>query len=146
MTISRRTFTTTLAAIGAAGLIATEAAAQGYPDQPIRLIVPFAAGGNADINGRIVGDIIHKALGQPVVVENRAGAGGGIGAEFVARAAPDGYTLFDRIERAADGQSVRQRERHLRAAGGLRGRRHDQLHAARADHRQQARRRRRWPS
>ena len=68
--------------------------AQGYPDRNIRLIVPFAAGGNADINGRIVADIVHKALGQPVVVENRAGAGGGVGAEFVARAAPDGYTLL----------------------------------------------------
>jgi tripartite-type tricarboxylate transporter receptor subunit TctC len=68
--------------------------AQGYPDRNIRLIVPFAAGGNADINGRIVADIVHKALGQPVVVENRAGAGGGVGAEHVARAAPDGYTLL----------------------------------------------------
>jgi tripartite-type tricarboxylate transporter receptor subunit TctC len=68
--------------------------AQGYPDRPIRLIVPFAAGGNADINGRIVADVVHRALGQPVVVENRAGAGGGVGAEFVARAEPDGYTLL----------------------------------------------------
>ena len=56
--------------------------------------MPFAAGGNADINGRIVADIVYKALGQPVVVENRAGAGGGVGAEFAARAAPDGYTLL----------------------------------------------------
>jgi tripartite-type tricarboxylate transporter receptor subunit TctC len=68
--------------------------AQDYPDRPIHLIVPFAAGGNADINGRIIGDVLHKALGQPVVVENRAGAGGGVGAEFVARAAADGYTLM----------------------------------------------------
>jgi tripartite-type tricarboxylate transporter receptor subunit TctC len=68
--------------------------AQGYPDHAIRLIVPFAAGGNADINGRIVAEIVHKALGQPVVVENRAGAGGGVGAEVVAKSAPDGYTLL----------------------------------------------------
>ena len=85
---------TTIAAFGATGLPARWAWAQAYPDKPIRLIVPFAPGGNADINGRIVGDIIHKALGQPVIVENRAGAGGGVGAEAVARAAADGYTLL----------------------------------------------------
>jgi tripartite-type tricarboxylate transporter receptor subunit TctC len=94
MTASRRTIVLTLAALAAAGLPVYEAAAQAYPNRVIRLVVPFAAGGNADINGRIVADIIHKALGQPVVVENRAGAGGGTGAEFVARAQPDGYTLF----------------------------------------------------
>ena len=94
MTVSRRTFMTTIAAFGAAGLPARLAWAQAYPDKPIRLIVPFAPGGNADINGRIVADIVHKALGQPVIVENRAGAGGGVGAEAVARAAPDGYTLL----------------------------------------------------
>jgi tripartite-type tricarboxylate transporter receptor subunit TctC len=94
MTISRRTFVTTVAALGAAGLPSSRASAQAYPDRAIRLIVPFAAGGNADINGRIVADIIYKALGQPVVVENRAGAGGGVGAEFTARAPPDGYTLL----------------------------------------------------
>lgn len=94
MLLSRRTLMTTVALLATTGLNPGMAIAQGYPDKPIRLIVPFAAGGNADINGRIVADIIHKALGQPVVVENRAGAGGGVGAEFVARAAPDGYTLF----------------------------------------------------
>jgi tripartite-type tricarboxylate transporter receptor subunit TctC len=83
-----------VAALGALAAASQSGWAQGYPDHPIRLIVPFAAGGNADINGRIVGDVVHKALGQPVVVENRAGAGGGVGAEHVARAAPDGYTLL----------------------------------------------------
>lgn len=94
MTLTRRVVLATLASLGTAALASGAAPAQTYPDRPIRLIVPFAAGGNADINGRIVGDIIHKALGQPVVVENRAGAGGGVGAEFVARSQPDGYTLF----------------------------------------------------
>ena len=98
MSFSRRTFVAALAAVGASGLRSSRAAAQelakDWPDRPIRLIVPFAAGGNADINGRIVGDILSKALGQPVVVENRAGAGGGVGAEFAARATPDGYTLL----------------------------------------------------
>jgi tripartite-type tricarboxylate transporter receptor subunit TctC len=94
MTISRRTWLSTIAALVTLILPSPLAWSQNYPDHPIRLIVPFAAGGNADINGRIVADILHRALGQPAVVENRPGAGGGVGAEFVARAAPDGYTLL----------------------------------------------------
>jgi tripartite-type tricarboxylate transporter receptor subunit TctC len=68
--------------------------AQTYPDRPIRLIAPFPAGGLADVLARAVGDQMTKALGQPVVVENRAGAGGNTGARAVATAAPDGYTLL----------------------------------------------------
>lgn len=94
MIVSRRILVATIAALGALGISSPLAWSQGYPDRHIRLIVPFAAGGNADINGRIVADVVHKALGQPAVVENRAGAGGGVGAEFAARAAPDGYTLL----------------------------------------------------
>jgi tripartite-type tricarboxylate transporter receptor subunit TctC len=93
MTISRRSLIASAALGTAAGLLPRSAFAA-FPDRPIRLIVPFAAGGNADIVGRIVGERMSSALGQPVVVENRGGAGGSIGAEAVARATPDGYTLF----------------------------------------------------
>jgi len=93
MPMSRRDLIASLG-LGSAAMLLPRAALAAYPDRPVRLIVPFAPGGNADIVGRLVGDQMSKALGQPVVVENRGGAGGGIGAEFVARAAPDGYTLF----------------------------------------------------
>ncbi len=74
--------------------LVTAAEAQNYPDRPIHLIAPFPAGGLADVLARSVGDEISKTLGQPVIVENRAGAGGNVGADAVAKAAPDGYTLL----------------------------------------------------
>jgi tripartite-type tricarboxylate transporter receptor subunit TctC len=93
MPISRRTLIASLS-LGSAVSLLPRAAFAAYPDRPIHLIVPFAPGGNADIVGRLVGERISSALGQPVVVDNRGGAGGSIGAEAVARSAPDGYTLF----------------------------------------------------
>jgi tripartite-type tricarboxylate transporter receptor subunit TctC len=68
-------------------------AAQSYPAKPIRIIVPFPAGGIADLFGRVIGQKFSEAWGQPVVVDNRPGAGGNIGAEIVAKSPPDGYTL-----------------------------------------------------
>ncbi len=82
-----------LLAAALAALTAFAAQAQSYPTRPGTLIVPFAAGGPADITGRIVADIFSKALGQQFVVENVGGAGGTTGTTRVARAAPDGYTL-----------------------------------------------------
>ncbi|OWT63979.1 Bug family tripartite tricarboxylate transporter substrate binding protein [Candidimonas nitroreducens] len=73
---------------------ASSSSAQSYPDKPIRLIVPFAPGGNTDVVSRIVADGLGKVLHQSVVVENRAGAAGIVGTEYVAHAAPDGYTLL----------------------------------------------------
>ena len=68
--------------------------AQSYPQKPITLIVPYAPGGATDIIGRVVAEEMSNGLGQRMVVENRAGAGGNVGAQAVARATPDGYTLM----------------------------------------------------
>jgi tripartite-type tricarboxylate transporter receptor subunit TctC len=80
---------------GAAALLATPAIAQpAFPDRPLRIVVPFAPGGVSDILTRGLADAMTSALGQSVVVENRSGAGGNVGAEYVARGAADGYTLL----------------------------------------------------
>ena len=77
----------------ACAMAAPVAAQEAWPSRPIRLIVPFGAGGTTDLTARIVGVPLAQRLGQPVVVENRAGAGGNVGSDACAKAAPDGYTL-----------------------------------------------------
>jgi tripartite-type tricarboxylate transporter receptor subunit TctC len=84
-----------LALTGIAALACAQVAlAQTYPTKPVKLIVPYPAGGITDIVGRAVAERMSESLGQPVVVENRSGAGGSIGAEAAARSSPDGYTIF----------------------------------------------------
>jgi tripartite-type tricarboxylate transporter receptor subunit TctC len=75
-------------------LAAGSARADGYPDRPVKIIVPFAAGGTADAIPRLVGDWLSRKWGQPVIIENRTGAAGNIGADFVYHSDPDGYTLL----------------------------------------------------
>lgn len=91
--ISRRALLSTIAAAPLAAAL-PRAAFAAYPDKPVRLIVPFAAGGNADFVARVVSDPMAQTLGQPIVVDYRTGAGGSLGADVAAHSAPDGYTLF----------------------------------------------------
>jgi tripartite-type tricarboxylate transporter receptor subunit TctC len=83
-----------IAATLATALAAGRATAQDYPTRPIRMIVAFSAGGTTDYVARLIADRVKGALGQAVVVENKPGANGAIGADYVAKAEPDGYTLF----------------------------------------------------
>ena len=83
-----------LAALASAPVIAAQGAARAYPTKPIRLIVPLTAGGPTDLAARIMAVPLGEALGQQVIVDNRPGAGGNIGAEIAAKSAADGYTLF----------------------------------------------------
>ncbi|HKA44869.1 MAG TPA: tripartite tricarboxylate transporter substrate-binding protein [Burkholderiales bacterium] len=89
--------------------LATAALAQQYPQRPLRFVVPFPPGGGADNLARIVGQPAGEMLGQQIVVDNRAGAGGNISAEVVARAAPDGYTLLQGNLAHAISQNLQRR-------------------------------------
>lgn len=92
--ISRRAFASAAIAFAVAAFPASAVFAQAYPARNIRLIVPFVAGGPTDALARVIGEAMSTTLGQPVVIENRGGAGGRTAMEVTANSAPDGYTLF----------------------------------------------------
>ena len=115
------------AALAAAVVIALPAAAvaQGYPNRPITLIIPFAAGGPSDTLGRLTADHLGRTLGQQLVIENVGGAGGTVGTERAAKAAPDGYTLFQH-HTALPAAAALYANLALRHRHGLRAARSDQ--------------------
>lgn len=84
-------------AMGLAVLQSGAAAAQSYPNRPVRVLVPFAAGGAVDVLARLVGQKLSERLGQPVVIENRPGAGGNLASEVLAKSPPDGYTVLQTV-------------------------------------------------
>lgn len=94
MSINRRTFLKATALGSLGGLELPVFAADKYPTRPITLVVPFSPGGSVDVSGRLIAERLGRAIGQPVVIDNRPGAGGAIGSTYVAKAQPDGYTLI----------------------------------------------------
>ena len=83
-----------VAAAVAGSMFAGQALAQAWPAKPIRMVVPFPVGGGSDSTARILSQRLQDRLKQQIIIENRTGAGGAIGTEFAARAAPDGYTIL----------------------------------------------------
>jgi tripartite-type tricarboxylate transporter receptor subunit TctC len=104
--ITRRNFAISLAALPFGPSLITTARAQSYPTKPIRMIVPFPAGGSTDVGARLIAEHLSRSLGQQAYVENRSGANGTIGVDAVAKSAPDGYTLLATIDTVASNQFV----------------------------------------
>src|SRR5271168_1284789 len=104
MTNSLRICLPLFAALLAAALLPAEAPAQNYPNRPITMIVPFAAGGLTDVPARVLAAMMQERIGQSIVVENKPGGSGTLGGAIAVRAAPDGYTLF--ANSIADAQNL----------------------------------------
>jgi len=109
MKIPRRKFLHLVASTAVLPAVLRVATAQTYPSRPITVVVPFAAGGNNDVNARVLAERMRGPLGQPVIIENVSGADGSIGTGRVARARPDGYTI-EMGERRRVFASVRRSE------------------------------------
>src|SRR6201997_4305477 len=101
-----RACTLALLSLTAGSLLSGAAAAQTYPDHPITMLVAFPPGGADDATARIIQDPMQKALGQPIVIENVAGAGGTLAAAKAAKAAPDGYTILQHQNALAAGMAL----------------------------------------
>lgn len=104
--ITRRKFAISLAALPLGLSPITAARAEGYPTRPIRIVVPFPAGGSTDVGARLIANYLSGSLGQQIYVENRSGANGTIGVEIVAKSVPDGYTMLATIDAVASNQFV----------------------------------------
>jgi tripartite-type tricarboxylate transporter receptor subunit TctC len=104
--IGRRILTLALAALAFGVAAAATATAQPYPNRPVRLLVPFPAGGSTDVAARIIAEYLSRVFGRQVYVENRSGAGGNIGIEAAAKSAPDGYTVLVSTDHVASAPHV----------------------------------------
>lgn len=104
--ITRRKFAISLAALPLGLSPIAAARAEGYPTRPIRIVVPFPAGGSTDVGARLIANYLSGSLGQQIYVENRSGANGTIGVEIVAKSVPDGYTMLATIDAVASNQFV----------------------------------------
>src|SRR5262245_57683082 len=104
--ITRRNFSISLAALPFGLSPIASAHAQSYPARPVRIVVPFPAGGSTDVGARLIADYLSRSLGQQVYVENRSGANGTIGVDVVAKSVPDGYTVLATIDAVASNQFV----------------------------------------
>ncbi len=104
--ITRRNFSIALAALPFGSAPIATARAESYPARPVRIVVPFPAGGSTDVGARLIADYLSRSFGQQVYVENRSGANGTIGVETVAKSAPDGYTVLATIDAVASNQFV----------------------------------------
>lgn len=91
--------------VGVCSALATHALAQAYPTRPVHIVVPYPPGGAGDLHARLIGSKLSPLLGQPVVIENRAGASGNIGSDYVAKSAPDGHTLLMNTTNMAIGRA-----------------------------------------